>query len=203
MKLYITQPSPYARKCRIVARELGLAGGIQEVIADPYGDDPALLAANPIVQVPTLIAGDGRPVVDSTVICEHLNEIGGGGLLPASGPARLKVRRLETLANGALEMGVKLLLEQRRPEGERSASWTTRWTRNLNAALDRLEAEAIAGEPLDMGLVAIGSLLTWLDFRHPTWPGPRRGPTWLDSRAFWRPGQASATRGLADAARRG
>ena len=40
-----------------MARERGAA--VTEVVADPYADDPALLAANPIVQVPTLIAMDG------------------------------------------------------------------------------------------------------------------------------------------------
>jgi len=31
MNLYITAPSPYARKCRIVAREKGLADRIEEI----------------------------------------------------------------------------------------------------------------------------------------------------------------------------
>src|SRR5690606_38409231 len=111
MKLYITVPSPFARKCRIVAREKGLIGRIEEIAVDPYANAPELLASNPVVQVPTLIAEDGLPINDSPVICEYLDALGDGPcLLPADGPERLRVRRLETLGNQVLEMGVKLVL---------------------------------------------------------------------------------------------
>ena len=98
MKLYITVPSPYARKCRIVAREKGLADRIEEIAVDPYANAPELLASNPLVQVPTLIAEDGLPLNDSPVICEYLDALGAGPrLLPEGGPERLRVRRMETL----------------------------------------------------------------------------------------------------------
>lgn len=166
MKLYITAPSPYARKCRIVALEKGLA--IEEIAVDPYASAPELLATNPVVQVPTLIARDGRPVTDSPVICEYLDEIGDGPrLLPQSGAERLAVRRLEVLADAALEMGVKLLLEKRRPEHERSSSWMERWTSHMGRALDALEAARPDPDRLDMGVIAAGVALDWIPFRHP------------------------------------
>jgi glutathione S-transferase len=144
-RLHVTVPSPYARKCRIVAREKGLA--VAEIAVDPYASDPRLVAANPIVQVPALETHDGVPV---------------------DGPDRWRVKRLETLANAGLEMGVKRLLELRRPEQERSASWIARWTGNLNRVLDRLEADpgVEAGLPLDMGRITAGVLVTWVGFRH-------------------------------------
>lgn len=166
MKLYITTPSPYARKCRIVARERGIP--IEEIIADPYTDDPGLVAANPIAQVPTLFALDGLPLSDSPVICDYLDGLGTGPrLLPAEGPERWRVRRIETLANAVLEMGVKRVLELRRPEHERSPSWIARWTAGLNRALDVLEAADLAADPLDMGVVTAGVAATWTGFRHP------------------------------------
>ena len=168
MKLYITPPSPYARKCRIVVREKGLADRVEEIVADPYANAPELLASNPIVQVPTLIAEDGLPVNDSPVICEYLDAIGTGPrLLPAEGPERLRVRRLETQANAALEMGVKLLLELRRPEAERSPSWIERWTTNMGRALDGLEAAQPDPARLDMGVITAGVAVRWIGFRHP------------------------------------
>lgn len=168
MKLYITTPSPYARKCRIVAREKGLSGRIEEIAVDPYGNAPELLASNPVVQVPTLIAEDGLPITDSPVICEYLDALGDGPrLLPAAGEERLRVRRLETLANGALEMGVKLVLEKRRPESERSPSWMARWTTNMTRALDALEAAGPDASRLDMGVITAGVAVTWISFRHP------------------------------------
>jgi len=168
MKLYISTASPYARKCRIVAREKGLGDRIEEIVADPYANDAALLASNPVVQVPTLIADDGLPLNDSPVICEYFDAIGSGAsLLPAGGAERLRVRRLETLGNGALEMGVKLVLEKRRPEGERSPSWIARWTDNMGRALDALEAADLRADDLHMGTVTAAVAATWIGFRHP------------------------------------
>lgn len=166
MKLYITTPSPFARKARIVAREKGLA--LEEIVVDPYGDAPELLSTNPVVQVPTLIAEDGLPLTDSPVIAEYLDALGSGPrLLPVDGPERLRVKRLETLANAALEMGVKLVLEKRRPEQERSPSWIKRWTGNMGRALDALEAAAPDADRLDMGVLTAGIAVTWIGFRHP------------------------------------
>ena len=168
MKLYITTPSPFARKVRIVAREKELADRIEEIVVDPYANAPELLSTNPVVQVPTLIAEDGRPLTDSPVIAEYLDALGSGPrLLPTEGPERLRIRRLETLANAALEMGVKLVLEKRRPEQERSSSWIERWTVNMGRALDALEAAAPDAEALDMGVLTAGIAVTWISFRHP------------------------------------
>ncbi len=168
MKLYITIPSPYARKCRIVAREKGLADRIEEIAVDPYANAPELLASNPVVQVPTLIAGDGLPINDSPVICDYLDGLGDGPrLLPADGPERLRVRRMETLGNQALEMGVKLVLEKRRPAAEQSPSWIARWTENMARALDALEAARPDPARLDMGVITAGVAVTWIGFRHP------------------------------------
>ena len=176
MKLYISTASPFARKCRIVAREKGLAARVEEIVADPYANDPALLAANPVVQVPTLIADDGLPLTDSPVISEYLDALGAGPrLLPLAGAERLRVRRIETLANGALEMGVKLVLEKRRPESECSPSWMARWTINMGRALDALEAAAPDPDDLHMGTITAAVAATWIGFRHPDydWAGGR------------------------------
>ncbi len=168
MKLYITTPSPFARKVRIVAREKGLSARVEEIAVDPYANAPELLATNPVVQVPTLIAEDGLPLTDSPVIAEYLDALGSGPrLLPAEGPERLRVKRLETLANATLEMGVKLVLEKRRPEHERSPSWMARWTFNMGRALDALEAAAPDAEDFDMGVLSAGIAASWISFRHP------------------------------------
>ena len=190
MKLYITGPSPYARKCRIVAREKGLADRVEEIAVDPYANAPELLASNPLVQVPTLIAEDGLPLNDSPVICEYLDAIGSGPrLLPDGGADRLRVRRMETLANGALEMGVKLVLEKRRPEHERSPSWIERWTTNMARALDGLEAAAPDASHLDVGVITAGVAVTWIGFRHPDfdWKTGRPGLVALQAALEARP----------------
>ena len=149
MKLYITSPSPFARRCRIVAREKGLIDRIEEIVVDPYADDAVLMDLNPVVQVPTLIADDGLPLTDSPVICEYLDSLSGQPiLLPTTGADRLRVRRIETLADAALDMGVKLVIEKRRPESERSPSWMARWTRNMLRALDAATEAGLFGVAL-------------------------------------------------------
>ena len=168
MKLYITTPSPFARKVRIVAREKGMSDRIEEIVVDPYANAPELLDTNPVVQVPTLIAEDGQPLNDSPVICDYVDRLGGGDrLLPQDDANWLRVKRLETLGNQALEMGVKLVLEKRRPEHERSAMWIERWTNNMGRALDALEAEDLSADRIDLGSITAAIAVTWIGFRHP------------------------------------
>jgi len=168
MKLYITTPSPFAHKVRIVAHEKGLADRIEEVVVDPYANAPELLGTNPVVQVPTLVAEDGLPLNDSPVIAQYLDMIGTGPtLLPTQTEAWLKIKRLETLGNQALEMGVKLVLEKRRPENERSTSWIERWTANMGRALDALEAENLDASDINLGTITAAIAVTWIGFRHP------------------------------------
>ena len=173
-----------------MAREKGLAGRVEEVLTDPYANDPPLVAANPIAQVPALVDDDGSVFTDSPIICAYLDEIGQGPrLLPASGPEHWRVRRLAALADGALEMGVKLLLEKRRPEHERSPSWMERWRAGLLRALDAVEAAIPAGRR-----------------RHGrwTWPGsPSRPPRpgWTSVIPTSTGGPAARDRRPADAAR--
>lgn len=168
MRLYYTLPSPFARKCRIVVREKGLLSRVDEIIADPYSNDPALVSANPIAQVPALVADDGTVFTDSPIICAYLDEIGAGArLMPASGPEHWRVRRLAALADGVLEMGVKLVLEKRRPEHERSPSWMERWRAGLERGLDAVEAAIQPGQGADMAGITIASAVTWIEFRHP------------------------------------
>ncbi|RZJ21805.1 MAG: glutathione S-transferase [Brevundimonas sp.] len=166
MKLYITAPSPFARKCRIVAREKGVS--VEEVFVDPYANAPELLASNPVIQVPSLIAEDGLPINDSPIICEYLDMVGSGPrLTPESGPERLRVRRIEATADGLLEMGVKLVLEKRRPEQERSPSWMERWAGNMHRTLDALEAADLTADDFHIGTLTAGVAVTWISFRHP------------------------------------
>lgn len=167
MRLFTSPGSPFARKCRIVAREKGAA--VEEVTAAfPYKDD-AYTAINPLGQVPALVADDGAVFFDSPIICAYLDEIGSGPkLLPSSGPAHWRVRRLEALGDGIMEMTVKQVLEGRRPEGERSADWLGHWRGGLLRALDLAETLAPTPEDFDLGAVALAVAATYIDFRMPT-----------------------------------
>ena len=58
MKLLASQTSPYARKLRVLAAELGL--DMPVVDTAPMEDGAALLAVNPLGKVPALVTGDGQ-----------------------------------------------------------------------------------------------------------------------------------------------
>ncbi len=194
MRLLMTPTSPYARKCRIVVRELGLESRVEEVAVDPYGDTPTLLAANPIAQVPALVTDEGEVLIDSPLICAWLDAQAGGRLLPSvAEPAHWRVRRTETLGQGVLEMAVKLVLESRRPESERSPHWLARWSANLDRALDAAEARAAEATLEDLGGLTLAVAVGYLDFRHRdrNWRGGRPRLAALSEAAEQRPSFAA------------
>ncbi len=182
MKLYVSTGSPFARKCRIMVHEKGLAGRVEaQTVEFPYKADQAFLRANPIGQVPALIDEAGEAMSDSPVICAYLDSIGEGPrLLPPDGADHWRVRRIETLADGLMEMTVKQVLEGRRPEAQRNAEWTGYWKQGQRLALDALEARAIQPEPFDLGALSTGVALTYLDFRMPDFDW-RAGRPWLSA----------------------
>jgi glutathione S-transferase len=169
MRLYTSTGSPFARKCRVVRLEKGLEGRIEEVTAVfPYKDD-AYLQVNPIGQVPALVTDDGTVFTDSPLICAYMDEIGSGPrLIPASGDEHWRVRRLETLADAIMESTVKQVLESRRPETERSATWMGYWRDGMNKALDVAETLVPSAEgALDIGKIALASAGLYFAFRMP------------------------------------
>jgi glutathione S-transferase len=168
MRLYTSPASPFARKCRVVRLEKGLADRIEEVTAVfPYKDD-AYVAINPIGQVPALVLDDGQVMTDSPLICAYLDAIGSGPRLIPEGDAQWPVRRLETLADAIMESTVKQVLESRRPEGERSSTWIGYWREGMNRALDVAETQVPDGDgPPDMGKIALASAGLYFGFRMP------------------------------------
>ena len=165
MKLYVTQASPFARKCRVLVREKGLAERVQEIVADAVNGDPALNAVNPMGQVPALVDDDGMIWTDSPLICARLDALAPNPRFIPEGDARWGVLRREVIADGMLELGVKIRLESLRPEGERSPTWLARWRAGLMRGLDTAEAQCV--NELDLGAVATVCALTWLDLRFP------------------------------------
>lgn len=166
MKLYFSPASPFARKCRILIREKGLLDRVEEVRADPISGDPSLNAANPLGQVPALIDDEGVAWTDSPLICARLDALAPSPRFIPDGEARWDVLRREVIADGMMEFGVKIRLENTRPESERSQAWIARWRAGVQRGLDAAEA-SVDPDAFDLGGVAAVCALTWLDFRFP------------------------------------
>jgi glutathione S-transferase len=165
MRLLGSPRSPYVRKVRVAAAELGL--DVEHDPTDPWADPADLLAANPIGKVPTLVTDDDQALFDSRVILAFLDQLSGGRLYPP-GEAQWPVRRREAIAEGILDAAVASVIEGRRPEAQRSADWLRRQKSVIARALAALAAEAdeLDRQPL-ADRIAVACALGYLDFRMP------------------------------------
>ncbi|PWK59847.1 glutathione S-transferase [Roseicyclus mahoneyensis] len=160
--------SPFARKARVVIAELGITDiPFEQVATSPVKGEDRINAANPLGKIPALVRDEGPTLYDSRVITRYLDATRGGTLYPA---ARLwEVLTLEATADGMMEAAVGMIYEERyRPEEIRFAPWVEGQWGKVSRALDAIEGQwmsHLAG-PLDMGQIAVGCALGYLDLRH-------------------------------------
>ena len=172
MKLYFSAASPYARKVRVTAIEAGLDKKIEIVptVVGPTKADPAYGKENPLYKVPALVTDGGEVLYDSPVICAYLDSLHDGAkLIPQSGGARWQALRLEALGDGILDAGLLVRYELAlRPEDKRWPDWVAGQSAKANTGLDSLERDIdqLAG-PLNIGQIAVGCAIGWLEFRKP------------------------------------
>ena len=169
MKLYWSSRSPFVRKAMFAAHELGLEDRIvtERVVVAADAVNEAVMAANPLGKIPTLVLSDGSALFDSSVICEYLDQLAGNRLFPPAGPARWQALRWQAMGNGLMELLVARLGESRRAEGMRSEPHLAAQLRKITATLDALEREAgaLAAVPFGIGHIAVFCGLAHADFR--------------------------------------
>src|SRR6201989_1447711 len=133
MKLTFSPASPFARKVRIAAIELGLIDKIELISAAvaPGTANEEYQRITPLKKLPVLILGNGDVILDSYVIVEYLNELAGGSLIPDYGPNRWKVKSDHALLQGMLDAMLLCRYEGMvRPEAMRwEAWWGAHWQR--------------------------------------------------------------------------
>jgi len=75
LELYTHPMSPCAQKVRLVLAEKGLQWTKHHVnLQEKQNLDPGYLKLNPLGVVPTLVH-EGRPVIESSIICEYLDDV--------------------------------------------------------------------------------------------------------------------------------
>jgi glutathione S-transferase len=176
MELWYAPTSPFARKVRVAAHELGLQSRLWLVETNPWSD-AKLRALNPLAKVPTLVLDDGEVLWESGVIAERLEALGRShGLFPAASPERWRALSLQALADGACTAAGRLFADENRPVNERSEAMLVRFAEAIEATLDYLERTALV-DPPTIGEISIAVLLGYLDFRWPNrgWRAQRPG----------------------------
>ena len=181
MRLYHSATSPFVRKVMVALHETGQLADVALVPASGTPLDPGTMpvAQNPLGKVPALEREDGPALYDSRVICRYLDDRAGAGLYPAA-PRLWDTLTLEATADGIMEAAVLVVYEGRlRPENCRFAPWVAGQHAKIDRALDALEARWISHlhGSLDMGQIAAGCALGYLDFRHAdrNWRATRPG----------------------------
>lgn len=169
MKLFHSPASPFVRKVMILLKETGQEADVELVPAAGSPVDPGTMPTqfNPLGKIPALVLDDGAVLFDSRVICQFLDDRVAGGFYPAL-PLRWRCLTLESLADGILDAAVLMRYEAMvRPEETRLEAWIEGQWSKISRALDACETDWIGhlSGPLDMGQVALGCALGYLDFR--------------------------------------
>lgn len=158
--------SPFGRKVKMAAIELGLMDRIEVVAADTNDPAEPLRQQNPLGKIPTLVLEDGTTLFDSRVIVEYLDHLAGGRIFPA-GEARFAQLRLMALADGIADAALLQVYEGRyRPEEGRNANWVAHQAGKVARGLEALEAAppAFPDRPR-IGEIALACTLGYLDLR--------------------------------------
>ncbi len=170
MKLYYSPTSPYVRKVMVLLRETGQLDDVTLDSITPTPTDPPkrLLGTNPLTKIPALELTSGESLFDSRVICAYLDDRAGSGLY-SQGTARWRTMTLEALADGILDAALLMTYENRlRPQDKYWDDWVQgQWHKIAGACgvLNTQWQDHLNG-PLDMGQIALGCALGYVDFRH-------------------------------------
>ena len=170
MKLTFSPASPFARKVRIAAIELGLIDRIElsPVAVAPGQPNDEYSKIHPLKKLPVLILDNGDVVLDSYVIVEYLDELAGGGkLIPASGANRWRVKSDHSLLQGMLDSMLLCRYEKMvRPQGLQWQAWSDdHWNRAWSGMARFDKQTEVLSRPVDIVQIALTCVLGYADFR--------------------------------------
>ncbi len=182
MKLYGSTTSPFVRAARIAAIETDLDQRIEFVptVVKPTERNTDYGAqVNPLRRVPALETDDGRVIIDSRVVVEHLNELAGADIIPPAGPSRIDCLNRYAVVSGAMEALVLCMYETRlRPAEKRWPEWLDDQMNKTHTALEWADARVSSfSADFDLGAIGLVCLLDYAAFRfgEVDWLGARPG----------------------------
>jgi glutathione S-transferase len=168
MRLRTSPASPFGRKVKIVAAELGLFEQLELVETNTLDPADPIRKDNPLGKIPTLVTEEGVAIFDSRVIVEYLDlRAGGNRLVPAETGARIAALTLMALADGICDAALLVVYEGRfRPADKHEKGWLDHQQEKVTRGLAYLESTlpAFAG-PMTVGHVAVACALGYQDLR--------------------------------------
>lgn len=170
MQIFFASTSAYVRKVMVCATVLGLADEVERLdsAAHPVVRDDRIAAFNPLAKVPALRTESGICLYDSRVICEYLNARAQGDVFPPEGEARWRSLARQALGDGVIDAALLARYEfSARPPEKQWQDWADAQLKKVAAALADIERQVsgFSDRPDDIGLIAIGCALGYLDFR--------------------------------------
>ncbi|RVT99276.1 glutathione S-transferase [Rhodovarius crocodyli] len=166
MKLHYSPTSPFVRKVVIAAMLRGLNDKIERVSTNPHESPAGLLADNPLSKVPALVTDEGKKLIDSLVICEYLDTLGGEPtILPAAN--RIGILNFHAIADGLLDAAVARRGSAQLPQDDGRKAFDARQKGIVDRALAVMEGGKLPPQPLScLGGITLVCALGYLDFRY-------------------------------------
>ncbi|MGK0602647.1 glutathione S-transferase [Yokenella regensburgei] len=178
MKLIGSYTSPFVRKISVLLLEKGIPFDfINEM---PYNAENGVAQYNPLGKVPALLTDDGECWYDSPIIAQYIELLNvAPAMVPVEPKAALRMRQLESLADGIMDAGLVAVRELARPVAQQSQDEQLRQREKISRSLDMLE-HCIADGTLKTGevnlaTIAVACAIGYLNFR-------RIAPGWCATR---------------------
>ncbi len=168
LTVYGTTTSPYVRRVRVIAHELGVDVDLVGS-ADPDGQ-ARMRAINPVWKVPTATIGE-LSMLDSTTICEYLLSNRGPGPMARFRGDNVHERNLLTVIDGSLDALINGFYLARDGVTPESSAYARKQQERAHSAMTWLE-QWVTGpwlsqvQQLGLPEVAMVTTLDWMRFRN-------------------------------------
>lgn len=168
VQLFGTTTSPYVRRVRIVAHELGLPVELVDTSTEAGQID--LREASPVWKVPAarVIDGDARAfVMDSGVINALLLQRHGPGPLAPYDPLDVEQHNLLTVVDGALDALINVFYLAKDGVTPEQSEYLAKQRARAASACAWLDGQvdALLGERPSLAAIALGTTVDWMRFR--------------------------------------
>jgi glutathione S-transferase len=167
LRIFGTTTSPYVRRVRVVALELGLSFEWMDTASE--AGQAELRALSPVWKVP-VVELEEEPIFDSRVITEHLVRRHPSGPIAAVDESDLHARNVITVIDGALDSLINALYLQRDGLGSAQSAYVAKQHERAGASLAWLEARVddvwlTKARAFGLAELALVTALEWMRFR--------------------------------------